>query len=133
MLTVILSIINFVSGSAFQGIVKAVTGVIGKISSDQATEFTAAAGAERLALKLGDPRLLGLCARAGGGMRALFVNIGDQALRLVLPRSLRAGWMIEAQPDNPVATVLAGLVTGVGLRSAYEAWMVAADFMGCDA
>ena len=47
MLTVILSIINFVSGSAFQGIVKAVTGVIGKISSDQATEFTAAAGAER--------------------------------------------------------------------------------------
>src|SRR6516165_5532975 len=47
MLTVILSIINFVSGSAVQGIVKAVTGVIGKISSDQATEFSAAAGAER--------------------------------------------------------------------------------------
>jgi len=36
MLTVILSIINFVSGAAFQGIANAVTGVIGKISSDQA-------------------------------------------------------------------------------------------------
>ena len=38
MLTVIPSIINFFSGSAFQGIVNAVTGVIGKLSSDQATE-----------------------------------------------------------------------------------------------
>jgi hypothetical protein len=50
MLTVILSIINFFSGSAFQGIVGAVTGVIGKLSSDQATEFTAAAGAEQAVL-----------------------------------------------------------------------------------
>jgi hypothetical protein len=47
MLTVILSIINFFSSSAFGSIVNAVTGVIGKISSDQATEFTAAAGAEK--------------------------------------------------------------------------------------
>jgi hypothetical protein len=50
MLTVILSIINFVSGAAFQGIVKAVTGVIGKISSDQAVEFGAAASAKQSVL-----------------------------------------------------------------------------------
>jgi hypothetical protein len=36
--------------SAFQGIVNAVTGVIGKLSSDQATEFAAAAGAEQAVL-----------------------------------------------------------------------------------
>jgi hypothetical protein len=47
MLTVFLSIINFVSGSAFQGIVKAVTGVVAKISDDQAVEFGAAATAEQ--------------------------------------------------------------------------------------
>ena len=42
MLTVFLSLINFFSGSAFQGIVSAVTGVIGKLSSDQATASSAA-------------------------------------------------------------------------------------------
>jgi hypothetical protein len=50
MLTVVLAIINLFSGSAFQGIVSAVTGVIGKLSSDQANEFTAAAGAEQTVL-----------------------------------------------------------------------------------
>jgi hypothetical protein len=50
MLTVILSIINFFSGSAFQGIVSAVTGVVGKLSDDKAAEFTAAAGAEQAVL-----------------------------------------------------------------------------------
>ena len=50
MLTVILSIINFVSGAAFQGIANAVTGVIGKISSDQAVEFAVAASAEQSVL-----------------------------------------------------------------------------------
>jgi hypothetical protein len=50
MLTAILSIINFFSGSAFQGIVSAVTGVVGKLSDDKAAEFTAAAGAEQAVL-----------------------------------------------------------------------------------
>ena len=44
-----------------------------------------------------------------------------------------AGWMIEAQPDDAAETVLAKLVTGAGLAAAYEAWMAAADFKGCNA
>jgi hypothetical protein len=47
MLTVILSIINFFSSSAFGSIVNSVTGVVGKLSDDKAVEFGAASGAEK--------------------------------------------------------------------------------------
>jgi hypothetical protein len=50
LLTVILSFLSFLSGSACKGIVRAITGVFAKISSDQATEFAAAASAEQTVL-----------------------------------------------------------------------------------
>jgi glycine cleavage system H protein len=40
------------------------------------------------------------------------------------------GWMLIARPDDPAA--LATLPEGPAITSAYEAWMVAEAFAGCD-
>ena len=40
------------------------------------------------------------------------------------------GWMLIARPDDPAA--LAALPEGAAIAPAYEAWMVAEAFAGCD-
>lgn len=40
------------------------------------------------------------------------------------------GWMLVARPDDE--SQLAGLVSGNELAAAYEAWMAAEDFPGCE-
>lgn len=41
-----------------------------------------------------------------------------------------AGWFILARPSTP--DILASLVTGPAVAAAYEAWMQANDFPGCE-
>jgi glycine cleavage system H protein len=42
-----------------------------------------------------------------------------------------AGWMLVAEPDDPVAIALSGLTGGAALGPAYEAWMAREGFAGC--
>lgn len=70
-------------------------------------------------------------ARAAFGGTVREVNDALIARPGLANRDPYAAWMLVAEPDDPVATALAGLVDGPALGPAYEAWMAREGFPGC--